>query len=135
MEQIGIVTEVKGEKAIVQIKRAGACGGSCGKCGGCETTDRMVEAINTIGAEKGQIVRIEMSDSYILMAAFLVYLVPLIMFFIGYAAGYSLFSNELMGGACGLILLVLSFVLVRIYDKKCVSGKKSKKSLITKIIN
>jgi len=134
MEQIGVVIKVDGENAVVNIKRTSACGGSCNDCAGCETTEQQFEVINHVGAKVGQIVKIEMKDSYILFSAFLLYIIPLVMFFIGYAVGYSIFPNELAGGMFGLLLLALSYVIIKMIDRKYIRNNKHRKAVITRII-
>jgi sigma-E factor negative regulatory protein RseC len=134
LEQIGVVNKVYNNIAQVQIKRTTACGGKCGECGGCEVTSQKVEALNTVGAKVGQVVQMEMNDTQILFAAFLVYIIPLVMLFIGYLAGYSVFSSEFAAGVSGVLLLIISFLVLRKMDKKLArSGKYQIK--ITKILS
>ncbi|MDK2798687.1 MAG: sigma-E factor negative regulatory protein RseC [Clostridiales bacterium] len=134
LTQIGVVISIKNDTAMVQIKRTSACGGKCETCGGCEVSSQKVEAYNTVGAKVGQVVRLDMKDTQVLFAAFMVYIVPLIMLFIGYAIGYSLFINEIVGVISGLLLLVASFLVIKRIDKKL--GKSSKYRLqITQVLS
>ncbi|MCG8502644.1 MAG: SoxR reducing system RseC family protein [Firmicutes bacterium] len=133
MQQVGVITEVHNNKAIIQIKRATACGGECHKCSGCETTLQKVEARNGIEAKVGQTVQLEMKDSTILFAAFLVYIIPLVMLFIGYGAGSALFADDLIGGFCGVLFMGMSFWVLKRKDKKLHQSQKYE-LVITKII-
>lgn len=134
MEQIGVVNKTYDNMATVQIKRATACGGKCGECGGCEITSHKVDALNTVGAKAGEIVKMEMKDTQILFAAFIVYIIPLIAFFIGYSVGYSIFASELTAGIAGGVLLVLTFTILRFMDKRIRRSNKYQ-SVITRIIS
>ena len=78
MEQIGVVTEKTKDIAKVQFKRATACGENCGMCGGCENLNAFVDAINTMNAEVGDIVKIETNTVFVLLGAFFVYIIPII---------------------------------------------------------
>ncbi|NLY43640.1 MAG: SoxR reducing system RseC family protein [Clostridiaceae bacterium] len=134
MRQIGLVCEVDKDMAKVQIKRATACGGKCGECNGCETTSQQVIALNTVGAKVGEIVQMEMDDGKVLFAAFLVYGMPLILLFIGYAIGYFLWSSELAGGLIGSMMMIGSFFVIKKMDKGF--ARKGKYTIvITKILS
>ncbi|WHH59628.1 SoxR reducing system RseC family protein [Petroclostridium sp. X23] len=133
MEQIGVVNKAYDNMATVQIKRVSACGGKCGECGGCENTSHIVEAFNAVGAKTGQIVKMEMKDTKILFAAFMVYIIPLIMLFVGYVIGYTISTSELIAGGIGVILLILSFVVLKIFDRRIEKTDKYR-IVITKII-
>ncbi len=124
MKQIGVVTEVQKKIAIIQIKRTSACGGKCSSCSGCETTPHKVKAYNMIDAQIGQIVQLEMKDSRVLGAAFIIYVIPLIMLFVGYGIGNILFGRELYAGATGVVLLTFSFIILKLMDKRLNRSEK-----------
>ena len=91
-------------RAEVAVKRQSACGHDCSQCGGgCAELTVMptvtVRAENPIRAMEGDTVTVESSSQRILGAAVLVYLVPFILFFAGYAVGSAL---GLGGGAAAL---------------------------------
>ncbi len=133
LKQIGVITEVQKNTAIVQIKRTSACGGKCASCSGCETTPHKVEVRNRIEAQIGQIVEIEMKDSRVLFAAFMIYIIPLMMLFVGYGIGILLFGIELYAGVTGVILLIISFVSLKLMDKRLNRSEKYM-PVITKIM-
>lgn len=134
MQQIGLVTKVYENTAIVQIKRATACGGKCQSCSGCETTPQKVEVFNAIGAKEGQTVQMEMQDSYVLFAAFMVYIIPLVVLFIGYWLGNVIFANDLIAGITGVTLLIFSFLVLRKIDGRLKSSNRYQPT-ITKILS
>ena len=84
MTQTAIVVKLHGPGLCeVRVRRAAACGGSCDSCGArCETPDTDVLAVNTAGAGPGDMVLIEGSRTLLLAA--LVYLAPIVLFFIGW---------------------------------------------------
>ena len=75
--------------AEVMVRRKSACAGDCGRCGGCgeQAQTITVRAYNAVGAAEGDRVIVESAGRTVLSAAMLVYLVPLVLFFAGWAAG------------------------------------------------
>lgn len=135
LKQVGIVIYVHNDIAQVLIKRASACGDSCKTCsGGCETTTKQIEAYNSIKAKKGDTVLLELKDSYVLFAAFLIYIVPLIMLFVGYAIGMIIFTNGFAAGVMGVISLILAFIILKRLDRVFQRTKKFQ-PIITKVIS
>ncbi len=87
MTQFAVLKRLTGpDRAEVEVLRGTACGGDCGSCEACHYTSKIrVEARNDIGAQPGDRVEIEARTSKVLGAAVLVYVVPFVLFFIGYA--------------------------------------------------
>ena len=104
--------------------RQSACSGDCHKCSGCgaaqETLILTVE--NPIGAQPGDLVTIESRSGPVLAAAALLYMLPLVLFFLGYLVGAMLWDRgALMGGvafAAGIMASVL-------YDRLVLKKKKT----------
>lgn len=116
MTQFAIIKKLTPDrKAEVEVMRGTACGDSCGSCEVCNYASKLrVEAKNPIFAQVGDRVEIETSSSKVLGAAFLVYVVPFILFFIGYAIAHSLGASQgwciavsFIAFACGLAIAVL----------------------------
>ena len=118
MIQTAKVTKVFPDgRAEVAVKRQSACGHDCSKCGGgCSelmvSSTVAVMAANPVRAMPGDMVRVESSTGGILKAAVVVYLVPFILFFLGYfvCAALQLSSgiSAAVGGiAVGVLLAVL----------------------------
>ena len=117
MTQNGVVTRLlEGGRAEVAVQRSAACGG---RCDGCETCicapELRVDAENTVRAGPGDRVILESGTGGVLGAAALVYLVPVLLFFLGYGAGAVLGLGEglcvvtsLLGAALGAGLAVLA---------------------------
>ena len=123
MEQLVRVKEAYDDgTALVIHVRESACSGDCHKCSGCGAAKEAVlfSAANPIGAGKGDLVKVESETGPVLKAAVVLYVIPLVLFFLGYYLG-TLPGN--FGGLGGCLGFVLGIVLVVAYDRKVV--KKS----------
>ena len=118
MQQTGIVQKLHFNTAEVKITRSSACGESCASCGLCPGQTALVEAVNDVNAAVGDTVIIDMADKKVLGAAFLVYIVPIIMMIIGYFAGYVILKNETFGILTGFLMMIVVFPIIRFIDKK-----------------
>ena len=87
MTQDAVVTRVfPNGFAEVAVTRGTACGSNCGNCESCAFQNELKAiAKNTVHATPGEKVVIESVSSRIFSAAFLLYIVPFIALFIGYA--------------------------------------------------
>lgn len=99
--------------AEVEVVRRGACAHDCAKCGGCDGMANqtiIVTARNTAGAAVGDRVTIEGESRKVLGYAALVYALPLLLFFVGYALASLLKMGgaiSALGGAAGFVVGVL----------------------------
>ncbi|MGM0470951.1 MAG: SoxR reducing system RseC family protein [Bacillota bacterium] len=120
MRQYAQIVETKDDLAVVEIRRHSSCD-KCGKCQG--NKDMELEVSNPIGAQEGDLVRIELRDKNLLGAALVVYLVPLLNLFLGYFVGswfskqYGIFNPEVTGVISGFIFLAVSFLIARKYGE------------------
>lgn len=128
MERIGIITEEKGETAVVHLRRHLSCE-NCGRCGGVlsaeDRREHYVEALNPIGAQKGQSVIIEMDDRRALFIAFMLYLVPLAGLVVGIVLGLKMAAalgwaahQELVAAALGFVALALIYGCISLWDRR-----------------
>ncbi len=119
MVQIGKVETVYGDKAIVAVRRASACGENCAMCkGGCVPAMHKAHVINSADAKCGDMVRIETADSAVLKSAFLVYLLPVLILFVCYGIVIALTKSRMHATMAALLGLGASFFLLRAIDKK-----------------
>lgn len=108
MRQTVTVTAVSGNSATVSYDRPTACHGDCDHCaGGCgemAAKERVtVRAENLIGAVPGDRVVIETETGHVFSAIFLVYALPILLFFLGYfLLGY--LGWAVPGGIFGFLL-------------------------------
>ena len=129
MEQKAMVRSLKAEgMAQVAVIRESACSGDCHKCSGCGAAKQTVlfDAVNAIGADIGDLVIVKSESGPVLAGAAVLYMVPLVLFFLGYVLG----DRMGLGGLFGCIGFVLGFVLAAVYDRK-VTAKKNTVYTIT----
>ncbi len=109
MRQQVQVTRLLDERyAEVTLRRQSACSGDCGHCGGCGAPDEVitVRAFNAIGAAPGDRVVVETAGKTVISAALLVYLVPLVLFFSGWAVGRAVGLPGMAALCCALGFLL-----------------------------
>ena len=106
--------------ALVVCVRESACSGDCHKCSGCGAAKEAVvfTADNPIGAKRGDLVKVESSTAPVLKAAVVLYVLPLVLFFLGYWLGTLPGAFGALGGVLGFVLGV---VIVVAYDRLVVN--------------
>lgn len=127
MTQYAIIKKLTGpDKAEVEVLRGTACGDDCGSCEVCHYASKIrVEAKNPIGAQVGDRVEIETQTSRVLSAAVLVYVVPFVLFFIGYAIAAALKMTEGYSMLMSFSFFAVGFVVIALV------GRHHKKNPIT----
>lgn len=117
MEQLARVKKTFADgTAQVVVIRESACSGDCHKCSGCGAAKEAIvfDAQNPIGAKTGDLVNVRSETGPVLKAAAVLYLLPLVLFFGGYAAGVAMgISGALAGG----LAFLLSVALIVVYDR------------------
>ncbi len=107
------------EMAEVAVTRGTACGGNCGSCESCMFQSELrVEARNLIQAKPGQKVIISSKSSRIFGAAFLVYIMPLLFFFAGYALAALSGAGEGVRILVSFASLILSAILLVLTQRR-----------------
>lgn len=122
MEQLVRVGEVYDDgTAQVVLLRESACSGDCHKCSGCGAAKQtlLVTAQNPIGATVGEMVRLRSDTAPVMKGALVLYILPLVLFFIGYAIG-ALWS---MGALVGCLAFAAGIGGAVVYDR-LVSAKR-----------
>ena len=96
MTTTGTVTRlIDRHNAEVEVERGTACGGNCGSCEACMFQSELkAVAKNRIQAKPGQRVVIESKSSRVFGAAMLVYVMPLVLFLLGYALAAAAGATE-----------------------------------------
>lgn len=120
MQQTGIVKGLhhdRSNRADVEITRSTACGDNCASCGLCPGQKTLVTALNDANAAVGDTVIINLSDKKVLVAAFLVYIVPLIMLIIGYFISYAVSGTEIISIVSGFCLMAVTFPVIMLIDR------------------
>lgn len=120
MTQIATVEKILGGgMAEISVPRKSACGHDCEECAGCGVSGASVRAAarNPIGAEVGQKVVVESSTKHLLGVMSLVYLLPIVLFLLGYFATGSL-SSEGLRYAIAIAAFVIGIIPAIICDRQ-----------------
>ena len=124
MEQTVRVKEVysDGTALVVHIRQS-ACSGDCHQCAGCGAAEESLtlRARNHIGAEAGDLVVIRSESGPVLTAAAVLYVLPLVLFFIGYLLGAIWNLGALVGG----LAFALGIALAVVYDRLVARKRKT----------
>ncbi len=117
MKQVVRVRRVH-EDGTAQVvhTRQSACSGDCHKCSGCGAAQEtlLLEAKNPIHAKPGELVTIESASAPVLLAAMVLYVLPVALFFGGYLAGALLWGKGALTGCLAFVLGILAAVA---YDR------------------
>ena len=136
-EEEGIIIEIfKNDIAKVKVGRHNECK-NCGACPGDSSV--VIEAQNLIGAKTGQRIAFQMKETNMLMAAFVVYIAPLVAIVIGVIVGqiiaiklgYSVRKFQIGGG---IITFILSIINIKFFDKYAHNNDKMQ-PVITRILS
>ncbi|MEJ8554886.1 SoxR reducing system RseC family protein [Tepidibacter sp. Z1-5] len=126
MRQTGVVVSTNENIAILKMQRHSACG-SCGGCGmGSENSKNMqIQAVNRIGATKGDFVEVDISTPNVLKAAAIAYVIPLMVLFVGIVISSKVLtainyrSNvETMSAIIGAFLMSIAFMIIKKNEPK-----------------
>ena len=117
MQQLVRVWEVYEDgTAQVVCFRESACSGDCHKCAGCGAVKQtvMFRAVNAINARPGQMVTVTAESAPVLRAAAVLYLMPILLFVVGYLLGIACWDA---GVLCGGIGFLTGILLAVVYDR------------------
>ena len=125
MRQQGKAREVKGDTAIVGFTRSEACEG-CNACRLSGKDDMLVSIKNTLGAQKGDIIEVELEAKRLLSAGAWAYLFPLLMIFAGLAIGHFTaaalgLDKDMFAAICSLLMLGVAFIALRLMNRRFAS--------------
>ena len=130
MEQLVrvLVCSPDGTARVVHVRES-ACSGDCHKCAGCGAAKETVEitAQNPIGARPGDLVIIRSASGPVLAAAAVLYLLPLMLFFLGYGL---MATGNLSGPLGGLLGAALGIFIAFGYDRLVLKKKKTVYTII-----
>ena len=136
MRELGLVVNVEANNAYVQIDRKTACE-SCKACG-LGTSDEksiIVQAINNIKAQKGDIVELDLESPDVLLAAFIIYGIPLLALILGIFASYGVmkainYNSEILMLLTGVVFMIISFIIIRLNEPKLKESKKFSSTVV-----
>ena len=130
MRTEGIVKKLDGNLAVVSVIRRDSCGGNCSSCGGCEKKEAVTYAENRINASVGDRVRLESDSKRVLGVAFLLYILPVIVFIAVYAV-----MSELKFNAKGIAVAEFIAVIAYIAFAKLLGISTKITVSVTKIVD
>ena len=141
MNEEGTVTKVIGNKAWVLAERCTACE-SCESKSMCHpfggsSKNVEVETINAANAKVGNVVNISIKSSTVMKAAFMVYVIPIFMLFVGvflgrWFAGRYGYDIDLTSLLTGALAFAITFLVLKVISKR-ISAKGDFIPVITKI--
>ena len=121
MEQIVRVARLtqEGKAEIVHVRES-ACSGDCHKCSGCGAAKEtmILVAENPIHARPGDLVRMESDTKQVMTAVAVFYVLPLVLFFGGYALGAWLGISGTLVGCIGFAIGIGATVALDRYTAK-----------------
>lgn len=101
MEQLVKIktTAPDGTAEVIRIRES-ACSGDCHKCSGCGAAKETIvfTAENPVNAQPGDLVYVKTRSAPVLMGAAVVYMLPLLAFFVGYFLLDALWGLGVLGG-------------------------------------
>jgi len=127
MEEHGVIVESRGATVLVKTRRGTSCESCKSKkaCKPVEQDDMLMEVENSIGAKVGDNVVFTVGAGSILKAGVLFYLVPVLSFIAGVVFGQAVLAglfpsvnSDLVAGLFGVFLLVISFIGLKLYNRR-----------------
>ncbi len=114
----GVVVKTDGSSATVRIEKKSACSGECSSCGMCKNPVYDVEAANNIGASAGDAVKLYMPSGKVYRAAFLVYMLPILVVFAVLGVCSLLNVRSVITAVVCAVALAVWFFLIRRYNSR-----------------
>ena len=121
MTEVGRVVSVNGSAAVVAMTASGACE----KCGLCLSSSNgreiLLLARNEARAEPGDAVEVEIAPGRVLVAAFALYMLPVLMTIIGFLVGSAVSDwaeESSLPIVLSVVFLVVSFLAVWLVDRR-----------------
>ncbi|WP_077367294.1 SoxR reducing system RseC family protein [Anaerosalibacter sp. Marseille-P3206] len=140
MEQVGLVTNIYGDKAEIEVKRVSACGHSCDSCSGeCNIPPIKIKIPNTLNVKEGDYVEIQGKTKGFIKSTMILYMIPFLMLLFGMFLGIYVFKTlgnknyENYGFLTGLIFLSFSYIILKKIDKKVSNDENLNFEMIRKL--
>ena len=121
MTQIATVERIlDAEHAEISVPRKSACGHDCEECAGCgiSGTAVHVRALNTCDAQPGQKVVVESDTNKMLRIVAFVYMIPVVLFLLGYVVTTMLSPNVSLQYTVAVIGAILGGLIAVAYDRR-----------------
>ena len=130
MEQVVRVQrcDTKGNAQVLHIRQS-ACSGDCHQCSGCGAAQEalLFTALNPIGAQPGDMVIVRSKTGPVLAAATIMYILPLVLFFLGYVLFAVAWDKGALGGC---VAFAVGIALAAVYDRTVARKQKTVYTII-----
>lgn len=128
----GLVIEVSGDTAKIKTGRHNDCK-NCGACPGDNTV--IVCAKNHKGALPGQRVVFELKETNTIMAAFIVFIFPIMSVFLGATLGWLVGEKtghniQFYETTGGILLFILSLLYIKLFNNSIIVSEKYQPKII-----
>ena len=135
MAEIGEVIQIENDNAVVVLERKEACA-KCRACSaGMKSEEMLIRAENICSAKVGDKVEIALEETDFIKAVLIMYGFPFIMFMVGLLGGYygclnaGINNAELIGFIAGLVLVAVSYGLIKSQENRWRSGNYIPKAI------
>lgn len=122
MEQVGKIEKIEGNKATVSVKRISACGENCKGCSSSCKQPSIIFETDIVGDyEVGDYVEITTENEVVLKQIAILYGIPFIIMLVTIGIVQVLLDNpnkDMISAVAALASLVISFFILKEYDKK-----------------
>jgi sigma-E factor negative regulatory protein RseC len=135
----GMVIETQGQVATIRVNKASSCAhckAGCMEQGGFMIT----KGENSIGAKVGDTVLLNINSRMALNSSLIVFGLPLIALLLGVFIAHAIAvgigyedHSQLISISGGAILFILSFIPIKMYDKRVSESEKSNVHIISVI--
>ena len=136
MKEIGCVISVKDDAAVVSMPKNKECE-TCGACLlGAEGKEVLLLARNVANASEGDTVEIEIAPGRVMAAAFVIYVIPILLTIVGFAIGNAVAGGDPESNVPILVavgFLVVSFIAVWLYDLR-LRRVERREAVVTRVL-
>jgi sigma-E factor negative regulatory protein RseC len=137
IEEEGIVVETVGDIAKVSIVAKSACD-NCSASSVCHPGEQeYMEAVNPVGAKKGQKVKVVVAPQAYLKASIILYGIPMTVFVVAAILGKNLgmqygteANSDLWAFVAGIASMLISFLFIKRYNNKIEKTQQYKPIII-----
>ncbi|NLU23530.1 MAG: SoxR reducing system RseC family protein [Clostridiales bacterium] len=119
MTQVATVEKILNDGFVeISVPRKSACGHDCEECAGCGMTGAAITATakDPVGVSVGEKVVVESSTRKLLGVVALVYVLPVVLFLLGYFLSYGL-GNEGWRYTIAIVAAAVAFIPCIFYDR------------------
>ena len=140
MIAVAKVKKINRDKTVeIEVQRVSACGGDCSKCGGgcTELNSGPVTALaySKIPVQAGDRVAVEGEFRQVMSIAFIVYIIPLILFFVGFALAALCGLSEGTSSLAGIVGFVVGVLFSMKYNQYLTRKNRLSFTITQKIEN